>query len=207
MGQRASDAPQGSDPSTPPVSPVRAADPIAQQMAALLRQMAVTPSVDDEMILEEEKEVAGDQGVASSRCGKRVKRGFDTDALDNAVMVSKPEHALGALFIFISICTGLPMHDMFDTHTVSPHWITFPVCTHVSVEGYNKVGQLFEAMRLKLAVTRLSDEHISRAGLAPRGRGGDNCGGRASRSIGRNHRSIVIREVDVESEDSEGMAS
>ncbi|KDP23799.1 hypothetical protein JCGZ_00131 [Jatropha curcas] len=46
-------------------------------------------------------------------------------------------------------------------HLVSPYRMSPPSCTHVSIDDYNKVCQLYEAVHLKLAVARLSDKHIS----------------------------------------------
>ncbi|KDP35787.1 hypothetical protein JCGZ_10423 [Jatropha curcas] len=69
---------------------------------------------------------------------KCSKRDSGTEALDNIIMVGKPEHALGALFTFISVHTALLVQGMLDTYTVS-------------IEDYSKVSQLFEAARLKLA--------------------------------------------------------
>ncbi|KDP24236.1 hypothetical protein JCGZ_26641 [Jatropha curcas] len=70
------------------------------------------------------------------------------------------EHASGASFTFLSTHMGLPVQGMLSTHTMSTYQMTPLGCTHVSIEEYNKVSQLFEAERLKLAVATLSDEHI-----------------------------------------------
>ncbi|KDP30314.1 hypothetical protein JCGZ_18151 [Jatropha curcas] len=40
-----------------------------------------------------------------------------------------------------------------------------PGCTHVFIDDYNEVCQLYEAMRLKLPMARLSDEHSREAML------------------------------------------
>ncbi|KDP29965.1 hypothetical protein JCGZ_19110 [Jatropha curcas] len=56
---------------------------------------------------------------------------------------------------------GLPVQGMLDTHAVSPYRMTLPSYSHVSIEDYNEVNQLFEAVRFNLAVVRLFDEHIS----------------------------------------------
>ncbi|KDP39463.1 hypothetical protein JCGZ_05144 [Jatropha curcas] len=59
----------------------------------------------------------------------------------------------------------------------------------VSVDDYNKVCQLYEATRFKLAVVRLSDEHIYKASTTPpagRGRGAQR-GGHACSGAGRGH--------------------
>ncbi|KDP33088.1 hypothetical protein JCGZ_13582 [Jatropha curcas] len=89
---------------------------------------------------------------------KCVKRGFDTEVPDTAVVVGKLEHALGASFTFLSTSTGLP--GMLSTHTVSLYRISMPGCPHVLIEDYNELSQLFKATRLKLAVMTLSDENI-----------------------------------------------
>ncbi|KDP36235.1 hypothetical protein JCGZ_09955 [Jatropha curcas] len=46
-------------------------------------------------------------------------------------------------------------------HLVSPYQMSPPCCTHVSIDDYNELCQLYEAAHLKLAEARLSDEHIS----------------------------------------------
>ncbi|KDP37639.1 hypothetical protein JCGZ_07839 [Jatropha curcas] len=50
---------------------------------------------------------------------------------------------------------------MLETHLVSPYQMSPPSCTHVSIDDYNEVCQLYEAAYLKLAVARLLDEHVS----------------------------------------------
>ncbi|KDP35445.1 hypothetical protein JCGZ_10828 [Jatropha curcas] len=50
---------------------------------------------------------------------------------------------------------------MLKTHLVSLYQMTSRNCTHVSIADYNQVSQLYEAACLKLAIARLSDEHIS----------------------------------------------
>ncbi|KDP47095.1 hypothetical protein JCGZ_03903 [Jatropha curcas] len=78
----------------------------------------------------------------------------------------------------------------------------------VSIYNYNEVCQLYEAARLKLAVARLSNEHISRASVVPpasQGRGITH-GGRASHGVG--HRPLIIEEAEESSgDDSEEMTS
>ncbi|KDP24578.1 hypothetical protein JCGZ_26527 [Jatropha curcas] len=55
---------------------------------------------------------------------------------------------------------------MLETHIVSPYRMSPPVCTHVSIADYNEVSQLYEAVCLKVAMARLSDEHVSRVSMA-----------------------------------------
>ncbi|KDP24388.1 hypothetical protein JCGZ_26621 [Jatropha curcas] len=49
---------------------------------------------------------------------------------------------------------------MLETHLVSPYRMSPFGCTHVSIDNYNEVCQLYEAVCLKLVVASLSDEHI-----------------------------------------------
>ncbi|KDP21979.1 hypothetical protein JCGZ_03182 [Jatropha curcas] len=74
---------------------------------------------------------------------KRVRRGFDFEAPDTAVIIGTLEHGS-----FIFECTGRATWGMLETHLVS-------------IANCNEVCQLYEAARLKLAMARLSDEHIS----------------------------------------------
>ncbi|KDP29502.1 hypothetical protein JCGZ_19341 [Jatropha curcas] len=72
----------------------------------------------------------------------------DSEALDMAVVVGKPENGFGVSFSFILDCTGQNAQGMLETHLVS-------------IFDYNEACQLYEAARLKLVVARLSDEHVS----------------------------------------------
>ncbi|KDP25886.1 hypothetical protein JCGZ_23731 [Jatropha curcas] len=108
----------------------------------------------------EVEELDRDQGDAPAQRqqrDKRVWRGFNSKALDKAVVVNKPEHELGASFSFILKRTGEPTQTMLETHLVSPYWMSPVGCTH------NKVCQLYKAACLKLVVVRLSNEHVSLA--------------------------------------------
>ncbi|KDP29813.1 hypothetical protein JCGZ_19319 [Jatropha curcas] len=126
--------------------------------------------------------------------GKRMRRGSDSEALDTAVIVGKPENEPGASFSFILEHMGQPTQGMLETHLVSPYQMCPLGCTHmsivysysgncsfiiplligcpylilpVSISDYNEVCSLYEAACLKLAVARLSNEHISRVNMAP----------------------------------------
>ncbi|KDP30013.1 hypothetical protein JCGZ_18585 [Jatropha curcas] len=118
---------------------------------------------------------------------------------------------------------------------MSPYWMTPPSCTHVSLLssfsenssvllhsliGYpyrmlqvsisdcNEVCQLYEGARLKLSVVRLSDEHISRASMAPpTGRGSEfQHGGRVDHGAGC--RPVIVEETEESrSDDSEETTS
>ncbi|KDP38789.1 hypothetical protein JCGZ_05125 [Jatropha curcas] len=77
---------------------------------------------------------------------KSVRRGSDSEAPDTDVVVDKPKHRLGASFSFILEPSGQPAQGMLETYLVS-------------ISNYNKVCQLHEAVRLKLEVAWLSNEH------------------------------------------------
>ncbi|KDP37538.1 hypothetical protein JCGZ_05977 [Jatropha curcas] len=128
-----------------------------------------------------------DRGHDDALRDKRMRESSDSRAPDTNVVVGKPEHGLGASFSFILDCTGQPAQGMLETHLVF-------------IADYNEVSQLYKAARLKLAVARLFDEHISRTSMAPpedRGWGAQH-GGHAS------PRPIIIEESkESGSEDSE----
>ncbi|KDP30517.1 hypothetical protein JCGZ_16695 [Jatropha curcas] len=95
----------------------------------------VPPSTEFDLFAKVE-ELDRDQGIAPAR------------APNMAIIVGKPEHGPGASFSFISERTRWTTQGMLETHLVS-------------IANYNEVCQLYEAMRLKLAVMRLSNKHIS----------------------------------------------
>ncbi|KDP20584.1 hypothetical protein JCGZ_04211 [Jatropha curcas] len=99
---------------------------------------------------------------------KRVMRVSDSKAPDTTVIISKleSERDLGASFSFILERTGQPTQGMLETRLVSPYQMSPLGYTHVSVTDYSEVCQLYEAVRLKLEVARLSDEHVSRVNMA-----------------------------------------
>ncbi|KDP34287.1 hypothetical protein JCGZ_12816 [Jatropha curcas] len=121
-----------------------------------------------------------------------------------AVVVGMPEHGPGASFSFILDHTGQTAQGMLKMHLLL---IVIPcpyLILQVSIDDYNEVCQLYEAARLKLAMARLSDEHVSRASMAPpAGRGqGTQCGGRTGRGAG--HKQVVIEEAkETSNNDSE----
>ncbi|KDP37736.1 hypothetical protein JCGZ_05226 [Jatropha curcas] len=97
-------------------------------------------------------------------------RGFDSEALDTAIAVGKPEHKPGASFSFILDRTRCPF--------------------------LNEVCQLYEAACLNLAVARLSDEHVFRASMVPPASRGQRTqsGGRAGN--GARNRPIIVEEIE-----------
>ncbi|KDP30426.1 hypothetical protein JCGZ_16665 [Jatropha curcas] len=85
---------------------------------------------------------------------------------------------------------------MLEMHLVSPYRMSLLGCTHVSIDDYNKVCQLYEATRLILAEAKLSDEHISRVDMVPpagRGRGMRH-GGHTGHGAGC--RPVIIEETE-----------
>ncbi|KDP36534.1 hypothetical protein JCGZ_08871 [Jatropha curcas] len=122
------------------------------------------------------------------------KRGPGLRAPDTAVVVGTLEHGPSASFDFILDRTGQTTQGMLDTSLVSQYRMSPLGCTH--------------AAHLKLAVTRLSDEHVSRASMGPsNGRGrGMQYGGCVGRGVGC--RQLVIKEAEeASSEDSEETVS
>ncbi|KDP37676.1 hypothetical protein JCGZ_06904 [Jatropha curcas] len=86
--------------------------------------------------------------------GKCVRTGSNSSALDTTVIIGKPEHRPSASFSFILDGMGQVTQVMLETHLVS-------------IFDYDEVCRLYEAARLKFTVARLSDEHVSRARMAP----------------------------------------
>ncbi|KDP20549.1 hypothetical protein JCGZ_04921 [Jatropha curcas] len=187
----------------------------------------VPPSIDGESAPEEEA-ATEDQGTTPSRRqrSKRVRRDSNTKASDTAIVFGKLDHAPGASFTFISLCMGLNMYCLLETHTVSPYWMSPPSCTHVSsipvpetaispllAFFLNECLCLIPKCLLKTTMKCVSYSKLHnaslRASMAPGGQGQDARGGRrAGRGFGCSRRSVVIGETnDVENEDSEEMAS
>ncbi|KDP35450.1 hypothetical protein JCGZ_10833 [Jatropha curcas] len=122
--------------------------------------------------------------------------------------IGKAEHGPGASFSFILERTGQAAQGMLETHLVSSSRMTPLGCTHVSISSYNEVCQLYEAARLKLPVARLSDEHISRASMAPLASRGREFqyGERVGRGAGR--RPVIVEDIEESwSDDSKKTAS
>ncbi|KDP22685.1 hypothetical protein JCGZ_02797 [Jatropha curcas] len=78
----------------------------------------------------EVEEIDRDQGGAPARSRKHVRRGSDSEALDMAVIIGRPEHGPGASFSFILEHIGQAAQVMLETHLVSPYRITPLGCTH-----------------------------------------------------------------------------
>ncbi|KDP39757.1 hypothetical protein JCGZ_02777 [Jatropha curcas] len=108
----------------------------------------------------EEEELDQGQGAIPVQRGKRVRRGSGPKAPNMAVIIGTPEHGPSVSFSFILDYTGQPAEGMLEMHLVSPYRMSPPGCTHVFIDDYNEVCQLYEVGCLKLAEARLSDEHI-----------------------------------------------
>ncbi|KDP30378.1 hypothetical protein JCGZ_17107 [Jatropha curcas] len=95
-----------------------------------------------------EEEIDKGQGIVpiqQQQRSKRVWRGPEPRAPDTAVTIGTPEHRLGASFSFILDRTGQPAQGMLEMHLMSLYRMSPPGCTHVSIDDYNEVCQLYEA--------------------------------------------------------------
>ncbi|KDP39808.1 hypothetical protein JCGZ_04907 [Jatropha curcas] len=75
---------------------------------------------------------------------KRVRRVLNFGASNTVVVVGKPEHGPGASFSFILDCIDWTAQGMLETHLVSPYQMSPPGCTHVFIDDYNEMCQLYE---------------------------------------------------------------
>ncbi|KDP30056.1 hypothetical protein JCGZ_18381 [Jatropha curcas] len=149
----------------------------------------IPPPTKFDPFVEAEELDKGQRGAPVYQHSKRVRRGSDSRALDTTIIVGNLEHGPGDSFSFILDRKG-------QTTQVYPRLIL-----QVSNSDYNEVCQLYEVAHLKLAVARLSDEHVSRASIAPpigRSRGMQH-GGRTGRGVGC--RLVIIEETKVTSGD------
>ncbi|KDP30066.1 hypothetical protein JCGZ_18391 [Jatropha curcas] len=162
----------------------------------------VPPPAEFDPFAEAEDLDRGKGAAQQQQHGKHLRRGSESRASDATIVVGTPEHGPGASFSFILDRTCQPTQGMLEMHIVSLYQM------HLSIDDYNKVCHLYEAVRLKLAVARLSDEHVSRVDMAPpagRGRGmqrGEHVGHRDG------CRPLIVEETEESgSEDSEETTS
>ncbi|KDP33064.1 hypothetical protein JCGZ_13650 [Jatropha curcas] len=123
------------------------------------------------------------QGGAPAQCDKRVRRGFDFEAPNTTIPISR------------STSQVLPSLSFWSAKA-SQHRACWRPILCLSLLDYNEVCQLYEAARLKLAIARLSDEHVSVISVVPREGQGAGC------------RPVIVEETEESgSDDSEETAS
>ncbi|KDP29607.1 hypothetical protein JCGZ_19134 [Jatropha curcas] len=111
-----------------------------------------------------------------------------------------------AIFVRTQLLVHVPPPTEFDSFTEMEELDRGQgdAPTQVFIANYNEVCQLYKAALLKLALVRLSDEHVSRISMVPpAGHGrGIQCGRHAGHGAGR--RLIIVEETEESgSDDSE----